>query len=188
MLTLVLGGVRSGKSAFAETLARKAENTGRHIVYIATGSPLDAEMASRIAHHRARRPAGWITVEEPIALAKTLAEWARRDRYLLVDCLTLWLSNLILADTPSGAPKSGAILGEERMNLIKTLPDLEGEIVLVSNEVGMGLVSPDPLGRLFVDESGRLHQEVAALANNVYWVVAGHPIHVKGHEIGVDGT
>lgn len=179
-LTLVLGGARSGKSRFAEDLAQAAENAGRQVVYLATATALDAEMAARIAHHRARRPAHWPTVEAPVALAAALREQARPDRCLLVDCLTLWLSNLLLAKPLSAPPRPGPGLQRERQVLLDTLPALPGDVVLVSNEVGMGLVPPNPLGRLFVDESGRLHQDIAALADKVYWLVAGCPILAKG--------
>jgi adenosylcobinamide kinase/adenosylcobinamide-phosphate guanylyltransferase len=172
MLTLVLGGARSGKSAHAEGLARAAEAAGRTIVYVATGQALDEEMAARIRHHRDRRPGHWRTVEEPIRLAGTLAREAGPGRLLVVDCLTLWVTNLLLAEpSPFEA---------ERATLLAVLPDLPGEIVMVSNEVGMGLVAPDPLSRRFVDESGRLHQEIAALADRVVLMAAGCALTVKG--------
>ncbi len=179
-LTLVLGGARSGKSRFAEGLAQAAERAGRQVVYLATATALDAEMTARIAHHRARRPAHWPTVEAPVALAAALHEQARPDRCLLVDCLTLWLSNLLLAEPLTDPPCPGTALRRERQALLDTLPMLPGDVVLVGNEVGMGLVPPNPLGRLFVDESGRLHQDIAALADKVYWLVAGCPILAKG--------
>jgi adenosylcobinamide kinase/adenosylcobinamide-phosphate guanylyltransferase len=173
MLTLILGGARSGKSRFAESLAREAEVGGAEIVYIATGQALDAEMQARIAHHRAERPGHWACIEEPLALAATLEARARADRFLMVDCLTLWLTNLMLDADPG-------LMAREVEALLTTLPALPGTIALVSNEVGMGLVSTDPLGRRFVDDSGRLHQRIAAIADRVFWVVAGCPIKAKG--------
>lgn len=171
MLTLVLGGARSGKSGYAEGLARRAENSGYSVVYIATAEALDEEMAARVAHHRAHRPTGWTTVEEPIRLAETLSRAAGPDRLVLVDCLTLWLTNLMLAEPP--------MLETERAKLLATLPVLPGDIVLVSNEVGSGVVPADPLSRRFVDEAGRLHQTLAALADRVVLMVAGCAVPVK---------
>ena len=171
-MTLVLGGARSGKSTFAENLARVAEAAGRSIVYVATATDGDAEMAARIAEHQRRRPPHWRTAEAPLALAAALAEIARPDCLMLVDCLTLWLTNVLLAEPP--------ILDAERARLLTALPTLSGDVVLVSNEVGMGLVAPEPLGRRFVDEAGRLHQAVAALADRVVLVVAGLPMALKG--------
>ncbi|HLY55783.1 MAG TPA: bifunctional adenosylcobinamide kinase/adenosylcobinamide-phosphate guanylyltransferase [Stellaceae bacterium] len=172
MLTLILGGARSGKSAHAEAMAREAESAGRSVVYIATGAAGDEEMAARIAHHRMRRPASWRTVEEPIRLADTLVREARPDRFLLVDCLTLWITNLLLAELSPQAAEQAALL--------QALPGLPGETVLVSNEVGMGLVAADPLSRRFVDETGRLHQAIAALADRVVLVAAGCVLPLKG--------
>jgi adenosylcobinamide kinase/adenosylcobinamide-phosphate guanylyltransferase len=170
MHTLILGGARSGKSALAERLATAS---GREVTYIATSQPGDAEMAARIAHHRARRPAEWGCVEEPLALASTLRMHARDDRVLLVDCLTLWLSNLLGDADPTR-------FIAERDALLATLPTLPGELLFVSNEVGLGIVPMGELTRRFVDEAGRLHQSLAAQCERVLFVAAGLPLTLKG--------
>jgi len=170
MRTLILGGARSGKSALAERLAI---DSGREVVYIATAQAGDAEMAARIAHHRARRPLQWLCVEEPLHLADVLRDHARDDRCILVDCLTLWLSNLLGDADVQGFER-------ERDRLLNVLPDLPGDVLLVSNEVGLGIVPMGELTRRFVDEAGRLHQAVAALSERVLFVAAGLPLALKG--------
>jgi len=170
MHTLILGGARSGKSALAERLA---QDSGRTVVYLATAQAGDGEMAARIAHHRARRPASWASVEEPLALADALREHARADRCVLVDCLTLWLSNVLGDDDATRFER-------ERKALLDALPGLPGEIVLVSNEVGLGIVPLGELSRRFVDEAGRLHQALAAQCDRVIFVAAGLPLAMKG--------
>ncbi|MEW6646312.1 MAG: bifunctional adenosylcobinamide kinase/adenosylcobinamide-phosphate guanylyltransferase [Pseudomonadota bacterium] len=168
MKHLILGGARSGKSRHAEQLAAQA---GRDVVYVATAEALDEEMAARIAHHRVQRPAGWSLVEEPLALARVLHREAAADRCLLVDCLTLWLGNLLAQ-------------GDERMaqemdELYAVLPELPGDVLLVSNEVGWGIVPDNPLARRFRDEAGRLHQRLAQLCDRVTLVAAGLPLSLK---------
>ena len=170
MRTLILGGARSGKSALAERLA---DQSGREVVYVATAQAGDAEMAARIAHHRARRPAAWLSVEEPVRLADALRMHARDNRVVLVDCLTLWLSNL-LGDADAES------FERERTALLDILPGLPGEIVMVSNEVGLGIVPLGELTRRFVDEAGRLHQSLAAISERVLFVAAGLPLVLKG--------
>lgn len=170
MHSLILGGARSGKSALAERLAAAS---GRTVVYIATAQAGDAEMAARIAHHRARRPPHWTCIEEPLALARTLHEQARPQRCLLVDCLSLWLSNALLA-------ADDACWSRERDALVALLPDLPGELILVSNEVGLGVVPMGELSRRFVDEAGRLHQALAAHCQRVVFTAAGLPLVLKG--------
>lgn len=170
MLSLVLGGARSGKSALAERLAHES---GREVVYVATAQALDGEMADRIAHHRARRPAGWVLVEEPLALSAVLHQHARADRFLLVDCLTLWLSNLLGID-------EGAHFALQRNVLLDGVCDLPGDIVFVSNEVGLGITPLGELTRRFVDEAGRLHQALAQRCDRVVFVAAGLPLTLKG--------
>ncbi len=165
--TLVLGGARSGKSAFAERLARAG---GGDAVYVATATPGDEEMRARIAHHRDRRGAGWRTVEEPLALAEAVGREAAGGRAVLVDCLTLWLSNLMHAGRDAEA---------ETARLLAALADAGGPVVLVSNEVGMGLVPDTPLGRRFRDAQGRLNQAVAAAVPRVVFVAAGLPLDLK---------
>jgi adenosylcobinamide kinase / adenosylcobinamide-phosphate guanylyltransferase len=170
MRTLILGGARSGKSALAERLA---DQSGREVVYVATAQAGDAEMAARIAHHRARRPAAWLSVEEPVRLADALRMHARENRVVLVDCLTLWLSNLL-------GDADAQCFERERTALLDILPGLPGAIVMVSNEVGLGIVPLGELTRRFVDEAGRLHQSLAAISERVLFVAAGLPMVLKG--------
>lgn len=168
MKEFILGGARSGKSAFAQ---QRAIASNLHVIYLATAQASDTEMAERIARHRAERPSDWDLVEEPLALAAALHAHATPDRCLLVDCLTLWLSNLLA-------------IGEERLSneisaLLETLPRLSGQILLVSNEVGQGIVPANPLARRFRDEAGRLHQAVAARCNRATFIIAGLPLTLK---------
>jgi adenosylcobinamide kinase / adenosylcobinamide-phosphate guanylyltransferase len=165
-VTLVLGGARSGKSAYGERLI---EACGRGL-YLATAEAGDAEMAERIRHHRERRGGAWETVEEPLELAAMLARHARPDRPILVDCLTLWLSNLLGAERTIEA-ESAALLG--------ALPALPGAVVFVSNEVGLGIVPSTPLGRAFRDHAGRINQAIAGAAHRVVFVAAGLPLPLK---------
>ena len=176
---LILGGARSGKSREAE---RRAADSGLAVTVIATAEALDAEMAARIRRHQDDRPAGWRTVEAPVALADALRAEAAPERCVIVDCLTLWLSNL-LADAhtlPAGASAEDLpLFRRERDALLATLPTLRGRILFVANEVGLGLVPETPLGRLFRDEAGRLNQAVAALCPRVVFVAAGLPLVLK---------
>lgn len=178
-IELILGGARSGKSHHAET---RAQESGAAVTVIATAEALDEEMATRIRRHQADRPASWRTVEAPRALAATLQREAAAGRCLIVDCLTLWLTNLLegAEQLPPGAD-AGALpaLRAEREALLATLPQLPGQIILVANEVGLGLVPETPLGRLFRDEAGRLNQQVAQLAHTVTFVAAGLPLVLK---------
>ncbi|WP_035055703.1 bifunctional adenosylcobinamide kinase/adenosylcobinamide-phosphate guanylyltransferase [Andreprevotia chitinilytica] len=179
--TLILGGARSGKSALAEQLARES---GRRVVVIATASALDAEMAERIARHRADRPADWITVEEPIALGEAILRHAAADTLVLVDCLTLWLTNVLFGDC-ADLPEQGvfplpAVFERERLALLQALEQATGEVVLVSNEVGLGIVPLGAINRIFVDEAGRLNQAVAKVCGKVVFVAAGLPLVLKG--------
>lgn len=171
MQSLILGGARSGKSALAERIALQS---GREVVYIATAQAGDGEMSARIEHHRAHRPTHWDCVEEPLALADTLRRVAHDRRCVLVDCLTLWLSNL-LADADTGR------FARERDALLELMPTLPGELVLVSNEVGLGVVPMGELSRRFVDEAGRLHQQLAQRCERVIFVAAGLPLALKGN-------
>ena len=166
-VTLVLGGARSGKSRYAETLIETAATAG---TYCATAEPGDAEMAARIAEHRSRRGPFWRTVEAPLALAEAIRAETRPARPLLVDCLTLWLSNLMLA---------GRVVEHEAETLCAAVREAAGPVVLVANEVGMGLVPQTPLGREFRDAASRLNQQVAALADRVVFVAAGLPLVLK---------
>ena len=170
MKTLILGGVRSGKSRLAELLA---QHSGLPVCYIATATAGDDEMRRRIESHRARRPADWTVIEEPLALAAALQKHSTRDRCLVVDCLTLWLTNLL---TASNEPQ----FTHERDALAQTLPTLPGTIILVSNETGLGVMPLGELTRRFVDEAGHLHQTLAQTCDRVVLTVAGLPIYLKG--------
>lgn len=180
-ITLVLGGARSGKSAFAEQLVAQI---AQPVVYIATANAGDAEMAKRIAHHCARRPADWRTIEAPLDLAGALQRHAAANTCVLVDCLTLWLSNLLFdggTDYPENGPiDPGPQFARRRDAVLDVLPQLPGQIVLVSNEIGFGVTPMGAVSRFFVDEAGRLNQRVAALAQQVRLIVAGCSVAVKG--------
>lgn len=165
---LVLGGARSGKSAFAERLVAE---TGLSRHYIATGRAWDDEMRERIARHREDRGDGWETHEEPLALAARIAAVARADRAVLVDCLTLWLTNLMLEERD---------IAQEFTGLLSAIAQAPGRLVFVSNEVGLGIVPENRMARDFRDHAGRLHQQVAALVPEVYFVAAGLPLKMKG--------
>ena len=170
MLQLILGGARSGKSRLAEKLAAES---GCAVTYIATSQPLDGEMNERVRHHRERRPGHWALIEEPIELARVLRDNARADACLLVDCLTLWLTNLLMLEDPQR-------LNAERDALLECLADLPGNIVFVSNETGMGVVPLGELTRRYVDEAGWLHQALAERCQRVVLTVAGLPLTLKG--------
>jgi adenosylcobinamide kinase/adenosylcobinamide-phosphate guanylyltransferase len=166
-LTLVLGGARSGKSRHAERLVL---GSGLAPVHVATAEALDAEMAKRIAEHRARRGTSWRTIEEPLDLVGTLHRECDPGHAILVDCLTLWLTNLMVAGRPVRA---------EMARLIELLPSLPGTLVLVSNEVGLGVVPTDAMARAFIDDAGWLHQRIAEQADVVVFMAAGLPLHLK---------
>ncbi len=167
-LTLILGGARSGKSARALALCPVPR------LFIATAEPLDAEMADRIARHRAERGADWPSREAPLDLADALRDEARAGRTLLVDCLTLWLSNLMHHDRDLEAETAG---------LLAALREAPGRAVMVSNELGMGLAPMNALGRAFRDAQGRLNQRIAAGADRVEFVAAGLPLTLKGSPV-----
>ena len=160
---LVLGGARSGKSAYAQSLSEAA---APERLYLATAEAGDAEMAARIQRHREERGAGWTTREEPLALAEALGAEARPGRVVLVDCLTLWLSNLMLA---------GRDVEAEIARLAEAIKALQGPTAIVSNEVGLGLVPETRLGREFRDAQGRANREVARACDAVVLVAAGLP-------------
>lgn len=168
--TLVLGGARSGKSAFAQRMAESAavpEETCP--ILIATGQAFDDEMAERIARHRADRGESWTTIEAPLALPEAITALAA-DAVTVVDCLTLWLSNLML---------EGRDVEVAASLLVEAVAACPGRLWLVSNEVGLGLVPETPLGRRFRDEAGRLHQRLAQTVDQVYFVAAGLPLRLK---------
>lgn len=169
MLQLILGGARSGKSRLAEQTAKE---TGLSVIYIATAQALDTEMQQRIAHHQQQRPADWQVFEESIYLADRLLQCDQANQLILVDCLTLWLSNLLLAE-------DSALQQQQIQQLLNVLPQLKSKIILVSNETGLGVVPMGELSRRFVDEAGRLHQNLGQLANKVVFCVAGFPMILK---------
>ena len=173
MLTLVIGGARSGKSRFALTLGDHAERPA----YIATARAEDAEMAARIARHRQARPAHWRTVEEPLGIASVVAAAARDHDFVLLDCLTVWLSNFCWEHRvePERALEAAAL----REVACLAEASAPSEVVLVTNEVGCGLVPESAVGRLFRDLQGWVNQEAARAADRVFQVVAGIPVAIK---------
>jgi adenosylcobinamide kinase/adenosylcobinamide-phosphate guanylyltransferase len=164
---LVLGGARSGKSRFAQA---RAEALSGDLIYIATAQALDAEMAERIGRHRQDRGPRWRTVEEPLGLPGAIAAHAAPGTVLLVDCLTLWLSNLLLADHD---------LDMAYRQLTAAMAQARGPLILVANEVGLGIVPDNALARRFRDAAGRLNQHVAAGADEVVFIAAGLPLRLK---------
>ena len=168
--TLILGGARSGKSALAECLARAS---GDDVTYIATSRAGDGEMSARIAHHRAQRPAHWHTVEEALLLADAIRSACSAGRTVLVDCLTLWLTNLLLGEADLAAASEA---------LVAALADAPGPVVLVSNEVGFGIVPDNALARRFRDAQGMLNQRLARVCDATDLVVAGLPMRLSGEK------
>lgn len=184
MREFILGGARSGKSRLAEKRAIVCEALGMEVIYIATAEAQDAEMAERLAHHQKNRPAHWVTIEEPVKLADTLKLQAAADRCLIVDCITLWLSALVFKgeagiQMEAGNPIDCALFAQERQALLDVLPNLPGEIILVSNEIGSGVVPENRLARRFADEQGRLNQELATRCERVTLCVAGMPLSLR---------
>ncbi|MFJ4387489.1 bifunctional adenosylcobinamide kinase/adenosylcobinamide-phosphate guanylyltransferase [Pseudomonas sp. NPDC089408] len=170
MRNLILGGARSGKSRLAEQLASAS---GLPVTYIATSQPLDGEMNERVLLHRQRRPAEWGLIEEPLTLASVLRAEAAPGRCLLVDCLTLWLTNLLMLEDEQR-------LTHERDALLDCLEQLPGTVILVSNETGLGVVPMGELTRRYVDLAGWLHQAMAERCQRVVLTVAGLPLVLKG--------
>jgi adenosylcobinamide kinase/adenosylcobinamide-phosphate guanylyltransferase len=166
-VTLVLGGARSGKSSFAEQITVAHP---RGCVYVATAEIGDEEMAERVRKHQARREAHWRTIEAPLELAPAIVAQTEQGAAVLVDCLTLWLSNLMAA---SRDPDT------ETEALVRALGQAGGPVVFVSNEVGLGIVPDNALARAFRDHAGRINQRIAAVANNVFFVAAGLPLRLK---------
>ena len=164
---LILGGARSGKSRYAQTLAEAFDGD---LIFIATGEAFDDEMAERIAHHRADRGPRWDTIEAPLALGEAIRSHAAPGKLLLIDCLTLWVSNLMHAERDIVAATD---------ELIAAMGDARGPVILVANEVGLGIVPDNALARRFRDEAGRVNQAVAAAANEVSFIAAGLPLRLK---------
>ncbi|HHA19277.1 MAG TPA: bifunctional adenosylcobinamide kinase/adenosylcobinamide-phosphate guanylyltransferase [Methylophaga sp.] len=167
MIELVIGGARSGKSAYAE---KRANESGKKVIYIATAEAGDSEMQTRIDQHRQNRPQQWQTVEEPIKLADLIQQNSGSEFCLLVDCLTLWLTN-ILFDKQGEIQQT--VFEKETSALYNSLSNYSGQIILVTNEVGLGIVAIDRMTRRFVDEAGILHQKIAAISNKVVLITAG---------------
>lgn len=173
MIYLILGGARSGKSRHAENLATMLEQQGKQVIYVATAQAYDDEMTARIDHHQNSRPVQWHTVEEPYNLAKILLQYNDKNTVILVDCLTLWLSNLLCLD-------SDEQFCDAKHQFLATLPQIQADVILVSNETGLGVVPMGQLTRRFIDESGWLHQTLAQMADKVVFCVAGLPMVLKG--------
>lgn len=172
MIRLILGGARSGKSALAEAMACRSEGK---VHYLATAQVWDSEMADRVQHHRVRRPEDWALTEEPLDIIPVLRQnTSETSQCLLVDCLTLWLTNVLLLDDPD------ELVTRQAMLIDFLTEGVEGELILVSNEVGQGIVPDNALARKFVDEAGRLHQKIAMVADQVVFVTAGLPQVLKG--------
>ena len=178
MLTLVLGGARSGKSRFAHSVCAG----GKHVVYIATARPEDDEIRTRIARHRQDRPAHWLTIEEPLEIAGAVEHSAAKCDFVLLDCLTFWLSNLCWAHRDEAEQKIQAAASEELARMVAA--SAASHLVMVTNEVGYGLVPESAVGRLFRDLQGWMNQDAARAADFVYHVVAGIPIAIKKPEAG----
>ena len=169
MIVYVSGGARSGKSRFAETYAARS---GDDVTYLATAQAFDDEMRDRIARHRGDRPSAWHTAEEPLDVAR--AAWDARTPTLLLDCLSLWVSNLLLA----GEPEDRMLAATD--DLLAALRERGGLSVLVSNEVGLGIVPDNALARAYRDALGRVNQRVAAASDEAYLLVSGLPLQLKG--------
>ncbi|OOR85558.1 bifunctional adenosylcobinamide kinase/adenosylcobinamide-phosphate guanylyltransferase [Moraxella canis] len=171
MLTLVLGGARSGKSRHAEALAKQLEQTGKRVIYVATAKADDDEMHHRILRHQNDRPSHWQTIETPVDLAHYLQHFDDQV-VILIDCLTLWMSNLLMLDDK--------LFDKYKNDFLDHLTSTKADVIMVSNETGLGVVPMGKLTRRFVDEIGFLHQAIAAKADQVIFCVAGLPMTLKG--------
>ena len=166
-ITFVLGGARSGKSKFAEDLVL---SSGLKPVYLATARTKDEEMSERIAIHQERRGNEWITIEEPLALADAINNEAHEGRVILVDCLTLWVTNLMMEE---------ADVVRECQSLCEALKQSSAPIVLVSNETGLGIIPDNKMAREFGDLAGEVNQKIASVADEVFFIAAGLPLVLK---------
>ena len=183
-LTLILGGARSGKSTHAQRLA--GQHGGR-VVYIATATAGDEEMSARIEKHQSERPAGWVTLEISEGIAEALRGRPLQAEVVLVDCLTMLVSNLTLEgvtdfDHPDEAAATARVEAEIS-GLVAAIEESDADWIVVSNEVGLGLVPPYPLGRIYRDLLGRANQRLAARADEVYWLVAGIPVPIHTYRV-----
>jgi adenosylcobinamide kinase / adenosylcobinamide-phosphate guanylyltransferase len=177
-LLLVLGGARSGKSAYAQRLAQQLG--GDHVLFVATAEAWDEDMAQRIAQHRQERPTAWRTLETPRQVGHAIALYLHDTPVVLVDCLTLLVSNTLLHCGESPDPVAAEVAVQEEVSaLVQTCQTTAATYIMVSNEVGLGLVPDNPLGRLYRDLLGRANQALAARAEAVYFMVAGLPVDVK---------
>lgn len=169
MIHLILGGARSGKSRHAENLAIKSQ---KKRYYFATAQALDQEMEKRIQRHQNDRDQLWVTVEEPVQLAAQLQANDHPSHCFVIDCLTLWLTNCLLATDEQ-------CWAQQKQELLNVLPNLQADVLLVGNEVGLGIIPMDALSRRFVDEAGWLHQDIAVIADKVSLIAAGLPLSLK---------
>ena len=174
MNELILGGARSGKSRYAEI---NASESGLKVIYVATAQALDDEMQQRITHHQQQRPAHWQLIEEPIDLVSVIKNNINDQTCILVDCLTLWLSNQLCSDKHKLQFENNI---DDLINLMVEIKRTKGKVIFVSNEISMGIVPMGEVNRQFVDEAGRLHQRLAEVCDNVILMVAGIPSHIKG--------
>lgn len=176
-MTLILGGARSGKSDYAQRLAVER---GGSVLFVATGEPLDEEMAARISRHRAERPSGWRTLEATRRVGEAIGAHAGAADVILLDCVSMLAGNVLASFCELLDPvASEDALSEELDLILAAYEQSRAEWILVSNEVGMGVVPPHPLGRMFRDTLGRAHQRLAAIAHDVYLLVAGLPLRIK---------
>ena len=172
MMQLILGGARSGKSRLAEQIAK---DSNLNVTYIATAQAFDHEMQARIDHHQAQRPGHWTLIEEPLYLADCVMELDQLNQLILVDCLTLWMSNLLMHE-------NAELQMQQCQKLLDIIPILQAEVILVSNETGLGIIPMGEISRKFVDESGRLHQQLGQISEKVIFCVAGFPMMLKGEK------
>ncbi|MHC1781560.1 MAG: bifunctional adenosylcobinamide kinase/adenosylcobinamide-phosphate guanylyltransferase [Anaerolineaceae bacterium] len=179
-MTLILGGARSGKSSYAE---ERVSKSGQEVIFLATAQAGDEEMAARIAAHRAGRPNGWLTLEAPLHCGRKLFDYRQTGGLILLDCLTLLASNILLSlPEPLSQAAADEAVDREIDDLLKAYSNRQESWLVISNEVGLGLVPPYPLGRTYRDSLGRANQRMAAAADEVIFMVAGLPMWLKGRE------
>ncbi|NPA90395.1 MAG: bifunctional adenosylcobinamide kinase/adenosylcobinamide-phosphate guanylyltransferase [Chloroflexi bacterium] len=174
---LLLGGARSGKSSLAERWAR--ERGGDRVLFVATAEPLDEEMRQRIERHQRSRPSSWRTVEAPTHVGPALAQAYAGEKVVVLDCVTLWVGNVLLQEEARGEENVREVMLQQVDALKQVVDTLPTELILVSNEVGMGVVPPTRLGRLYRDLLGEVNQQLARFADEVYLLVAGLPWRLK---------